>query len=593
MNASDKFLSGPASTGSESRPRAVNPETGREQSWQRASNYAAPLDNPHGLIKWQMRELVKGLSARPDLARMLLTGAVIEDNAKADEIIASAHAVAGIDAKANEGTAVHAALSRSFLGHEIPGEYMPHVRAFAETLQRNGLTPVATELQVLNVALGVIGHVDWIVRTSDGRHLVLDVKTGSLRDPRKFAVQCEAYGGSGYIDDGKGGWVPIPFTLDRSEAILAHVDPETGATSLYRVDLVLGHYGATLAERVRQWAKIDVLQPFTPVHPSVVGHVDFATDYRQQSANAADQADRTASVVAQVPRELVEGPAQLAIDAPMYGHRVEPSQPGSEVVPEATAAQHPELYQPNGVPIPAVPAPAAPNADTHPATFQPEAIATGQALRESVEAEKAALLKLDKAALQQKAKNEHGATDLAHNREWLACYIIARRRGMDESSSVMYAKSKGTMALGGAASFSQPIPTDDQLRSVPETGDLSFVFKAIEGAKSEGALLALRDNIVERRGDQAWTDEMAEAARQRVLQLIAASGNAVDPAARVLARIAQATEPAHIAALWHEVTIGGTAEANWTAQLKNAADARLHEIQASMPPPPANPYGPQ
>src|SRR6185312_1280397 len=267
MNDSDRFLQATASE--TSRPRAVNPQTGAEQSWQRASNYAAPLDSPHGLIKWQLRELVKGISLRPDLARMLLTGAAIEDNAKADEIIAAAHATAGIDAKANNGTAVHAALSRSFLGHEVPQEYLPHISAFVAELRRNGLEPVATEVQVLCVKLGVIGHTDWVVRTPDNRHLILDVKTGRLGDGRKFSIQCTAYAAAEHIDDGKNGWAPIPFEIDQTEAILAHVDPETGATSLYRVDLVLGLYGATLAERVRDWDKITVLSPYVPAHPAI------------------------------------------------------------------------------------------------------------------------------------------------------------------------------------------------------------------------------------------------------------------------------------------------------------------------------------
>ena len=112
----------------------------------------------------------------------------------------------------------------------------------------------------------------------------------------------------------------------------------------------------------------------------------------------------------------------------------------------------------------------------------------------------------------------------------------------------------------------------------------------IEGARSEGALVALRDNIVQRRGDQAWTDEMAEAAARRVNQLLAASGNTVSS---TLARIQRATEPQHIAALWHEVTFGGSAEENWTADLKAAAEEQIHRIREAQGSPPPNPYGAQ
>lgn len=616
MNDSDSFFGSAKTEERESRPRAVNPRTGQEQSWQRASNYAAPLDNPHGLIKWQLRELVKGISMRPDLARMLLTGAAIEDNAKADEIIATAHAVAGTSVKANEGTAVHAALSRSFLGHEIPAEYVPHVSAFAAELKRNGLEPRVTEVTLFNTQLGAIGHVDWIVKTADGRFVVLDVKTGKLGDAkRKFAVQCKAYAGADYmtgpdVADSKTP-VPVPWQVDQTEAILAHVDPETGATALYRIDLVLGFYGATLAERVRDWHKIEVLSPYVPVHHAVpTGNpasgqvtapakaspeVDRDAQWRaveqlglDSSAEPREQYSRLADVTED--GEYVVNEVRLATLTRDARHPAEIEAAGAEIV---RRAQQPQNQVVGRIEV------------TEPRpTSAHDAIAVGEALNASVDAEKAELLKLDKAALQVKAKNEHGATDLAHNREWLACYIIARRHGCDEASAVMYAKSKGTMKIGTAASFSRaenahaasPRIDEQGVTQRPSTeperqaGDLSFIFKSIEGARSEGAIEALRANVVERRGDQAWTDEMAAAAQVRVSELLAASGNAVGPVERMLARITQATEPAHIAALWSEATIGGSVPENWSEPLKLAADRRMAEIQAAQPPMPANPY---
>lgn len=627
MNDSDTFFDRERkpSRSETSRPRAVNPRTGMEQSWQQASNYAAPLDSPHGLITWKLRELVKGISLRTDLARMLLTGAAIEDNAKADEIIADALAVMATAAKANEGTAVHSALSRSFLGHEVPSEYMPHVRAFAAELKRNGLTPVATEVTTLCVALGVLGHTDWVVKTVDGRYLILDVKTGKLGDAkRKFAVQCKAYAGAEYIRDVEGvdPWSPIPWKIDQTEAILAHVDPETGATALYRVDLVLGLYGATLAERVRDWSKIEVLAPYVPVHhavPQVTPHVEKA-----------------------------------------IGQRVDPTQPGSEVVSPQQAAAHPELYQPNGVPIPAVPVafdPAASEpahadfvcrfdgkaASAHPINIpgqfhcispqphpaltnneafpQPERPASStapdvhavagpievteprpasaetalQAMEQhavspvapsldpaAIDAERAELMKLDKAPLQMMMKNQYGGTDLAHNRQWLADWIIATRRGADNAKAVAFAKSKGTMSLGEGA----PAAPRSRAESTP------FALKHIAEAATVADIERFRSNIVERSGDHAWTDEMTEAAKVRVAELDAQNGVEKSTGIRVLNQIGQATEPQHIAALWTQVTVGGSVPENWTDELREAADHRLHAIMAAQSSPPANPYGP-
>lgn len=641
MNDSDKFFQDGPVSGTRSRPKAVNPTTGREQSWQTASNYAAPLDNPHGLITWKLRELIKGLSMRPDLARMLLTGAVIDDKDKADDIIAAAHAVAEIDAKANDGTSVHAALSRSFLRLETPEEYSSHIQAFADALRRNGLEPVATEVSLMNTALGSLGHADWIVRTADGRYLVLDVKTGSIRDARKFAVQCKVYAGADFLlPRGSNTYAPIPWRIDQTEAVLAHVDPSTGATALYRVDLVLGVYGASLAERVRDWGKINVLGPYTPAHPSiptagvphpehptVVGSIEV-TEPRPASAAAQLSAGPGVTIPAEMigashpSAEAVVQHAMAAAIREMPGgsqwqdgegmlrkpvdwlqhlgldYAIEADSEGNWARP-MTLAEFRERY-----PVPpastasdvvhvernqAAMAQATHEHGTHPTASEILSTQGQEALAATVAGMKAELMKLDKAALQGEMKRA-GGTDLAHNREWLACWIIARRLGENDAACVAYAKSKGTTPLGTAVTPENPVPTNVQ-PAFP--GDLSFMLKAIEGAKSEGALLALRDNLVQRRGDQAWTDEMAEAARQKVLTFIAAENNAVSPESRALARVAQATEPQHIAALWHEVTQGGNNEAAWTDAIRQAADARMVEIRTAQGAPPANPYGGQ
>lgn len=540
MNDSDKFFEN-GNGASASRPRAVNPLTGKEQSWQRASNYAAPLDDPHGLIRWKNRELIKGLSQRPDLARMLLTGAVIEDNAKADEVVAAAHAVQAIDAKANEGTAVHAALSGSFLGMPIVEEYRPHITAFAETLRRNGLKPVATECEFLNTKLGVLGHVDWIVETTDGRFLVLDVKTGKLGDSkRKFAVQCVCYAHSDFMDNGSTGWIPIPFKIDPDEAILAHVDPETGATALYRVDLVLGIYGARLAEQVREWHKIEVLSPYTPVHPSI------------PSATPAGIAS-----LAHVPAELVKTPEPAGQVGAVY------SSAHQQTFPSETALEQAHENQ------------SSPQVETSP--------------KASPERTFDELMKLDKAPLQMIIKNEFGGTDIAHNRRWLARWIVAAQNGMDHKEAAKYAAAKDDsveVVKTGAKPF---VPQ-------PQTGPGSteFLLRSIGNADSVAALEAIRANVVERRGDQAWTDALAQAAQYRVSELTgyhSAEPIGADALAglSVVERINAATEPQHIASLWSEVTVGGTVPENWT-HFKDVADQRMHEIQQAIGAPPANPY---
>jgi hypothetical protein len=627
MNDSDSFFGSGDPERKASRPRAVNPQTGMEQSWQTASNYASPLDNPHGLIRWKLRELVKGISLRPDLARMLLTGAAIEDNVKADAVIEAAHAAVALDAKANNGTAVHASLSRSFLGNEIPAEYLPHVQAFAAELQRNGLTPVATEVRLLCVLLGVIGHADWVVKTVDGRYLILDVKTGKLGDSkRKFAVQCKAYAGAEYIGDVEGvdPWTPIPWQIDQTEAILAHVDPETGATSLYRIDLVLGFYGATLAERVRDWSKIEVLSPYVPVHHAVplqnpayadhaVAALKVATQAQTPShmdqhpapssavepARVENQGTVAAAAIGLELRKPVDWLAHLgrtdAIQADSEGRWCAPMRlddflryypnPSSAVVgstevtePRPASAQT-AIEGTSGQDNAALQA-----MKQH--AVSPVAPSTDPA---AIEAERADLMQTrnDKAVLQKMA-GSLGLKDLAHNRAWLADWIIATRRGADNSAAVMYAKSKGTMGLPGQAGVVlQASPEQPRAESTP------FALKLIGEAPDIATIERFRAKVVETSGDHAWTDEMTEAARARVAWLDAQNGAVKSDALLALERIRAATEQQHIASIWSAVTLGGDMPENWTNELRQAADKRMSEIMTAQPPPPANPYGPQ
>lgn len=558
MSASDDFFNQAPPEREPSRPRAVNPVTGQEQSWQRASNYAAVLDNPHGLIKWKLRELIKGISARPDLARMLLSGAVIEDNAKADEIIAAAHAVAAIDAKANEGTAIHSALSRSWQGKEWAREFEPHVLGFAAELKRNGLRPVATEVTVMNTRLGALGHVDWVLQDAHGNYLVGDLKSGNLeRAALKFAVQCEVYNSADYILDENNRPAALPWKLGNRYSVLIHIDPETGACSIYSVDAVLGLYGADLAEKVRDWQKMKVLRPYVPPigdAPAVGIGVDECTG--------------TIVAATQRPGE----PTHLQVVAAHDGN-----------APAKPLCAHGYVLNQDSCP----------NCD---AEEQPETVVAGTALdapgrreaRVSVvteigtpdyERRLAELMSLHKTkpAMQQ-AAHALGCRDLAHNRKWLADWIIRAENSLASGPQTLTEISNAEVPAHEQVFVTEPQASPEQ------PGDLTFMIKSIQGAKSVAAIKALKDNLTERRGDQAWTDEMTEAARARTAELDGSKRQ------EVLNSISVAVEPKEIADLWAEVTASGTMPSLWTEEFKNAADAQLRKIQAAAPPV-NNPYG--
>jgi hypothetical protein len=522
------------------RPKAVNPRTGKEQSWTRASTFASALKNPHGLIRWKMRDLVMGLSLRPDLCRMLLAGTPIEDKAKADEIISQAIGMMAPEAKANEGTAAHTALMRSWVHQDEapPEEFVPLIQAFASALREHGLTPKAAEQRVLNLAYNSMGSLDWVFEEANGAFVIGDVKTGKLEDAkREFAVQLALYDGAEFVVHPDGTVEPIPWPLAHSHAVLVHIDLEHGnAVSVYRVDLNIGRHGAGLAELNRGWAKLDPLTPYVrPLAP-------------QRVANQGT-----------VPSHHDGGPMVPPVGAVFEGE--EP-----EAVAEVDLDQN----------MPGDPAPPAEDRFAH-------------------------WMKLDKAPLQMELK-KRGWTDISHNRRWLARALVVIEQGWTDQAMIKkYAAAKDDWSpeegytapapepeVGGAGvPFEPSTPPAEPLAQGPSTETLAA---AIAGANSVGAIEALRSDIVERRGDQAWTDALVAQARNRAYELgeLPISEAAMQA---VFEQIRHAANQEALKDLWVRTTIGGSCPERWTQAMTDAGTARLAAIAAALPPAPTNPFG--
>lgn len=553
------------------RPKAVNPRTGQEQSWTRASTFASALKNPHGLIKWKLRDLVMGLSQRPDLCRMLLAGTPIEDKVKADEIISQAIGMMAPEAKANEGTAAHTALVRSWVHQdEAPEpEFLPLVTAFARALKEHGLTPKAAEQRVLNLAYNSMGSLDWVFEEANGVFVIGDVKTGKLDEAkREFAVQLAQYDGAEFVVHEDGTVEPIPWPLAHSHAVLVHIDLEHGnAVSVYRVDLNIGRHGAALAEMVRGWAKLDPLTPYVrPVgeraapivhhtQESVAGPSFGSQEWRDAAQSRLDNEN----VRAMTDREFQEhAERQAQLDA-----LPDPTPAPSNSAEPTVTAEH--------------------------ATAAPSASPT-----ESSDSF-TEWMKLDKAPLQMELK-KRGWTDISHNRRWLARALVVIGQGWTDAAMIKkYAAAKDDWspeqgytapAIGGEIPIDDPAhPSHEQ--QGPSTATL---LEAIAGANNVGAIEALRSDIVERRGDQAWTDELVAAARRRSEELTA-PGDTDEERAAILKEIEHAKSQEDLKNLWVRVTIGGSVPENWSDEMTSAGNARLEAIRAATPPPPANPFG--
>jgi hypothetical protein len=561
----DAFFDRPEHNRRAARARIIHPDTGKDQSWTSASNFAAALDNPHGLIKYMQRQLLQGLTMRSDLTDMLSTLSN-PDTGKLDEIIEAAHGAASTSAKANNGTAVHGALDLWETGKPVPARFTDHVRHYAAELQRQGLTPVARELTVLNVALDAVGDFDKIFQECNGDYVIGDVKTGRLDVAAlKFAVQCEVYSGSSHLVHPDQTTEPLPWELNRTYAVLIHVDPDTGACSTYRVDLRIGRWGANLSEEIRSIHKTKPLLPYVPP----MAELDVVRTINAP-ARPAERLIETTPVAASipVPREVVDGPAANPWPADVHGN-AEAHRRAESPWPAQSEQQPVQVAGPPHLSV----VPPAPEVDAQPSEIRP--VDPSPAARASV-LDLDALMKLTKAELQGLAK-ERGCTDLAHHRKWLAEWIVAHPLG----SSVQ------------APAQASPVAPEPQVSSPgpavnPDVINAGQVLEAIGRATSAVQVAEVRNRVVHIGGDQAWTDEMAAAAGAQVGRFMEH-----EKAGAVLQQISAAPDSQHLAAIWSEVTIGGSVPANWTTEFDAAGKARMAHLQSAAPPPPSNPFAGQ
>ena len=580
------FATGAAPEREPSRPKFVDPRTGVERSWQRASNFAAPLESPFGLIKHRTRQLVRGLNKRIDLARMLLTGAVVAD--KADEVIDTALSAAEDEAAANNGTAVHAALGLCDLGREVPQEYQQHAASYVAELRRYGLRPVAVEQRVLNTRLGATGTFDRVYVTDSGRYVIGDIKTGSLSHPHKFAVQCVVYADADYIVGPDGKAEPMPWRLDTNTAVLVHVDPETGATSVYGVPLQVARYGASLAEQVRSFQRMDVLVPFAGF-PAAALADELRREAVQSVAQAADvppepviaspgvpNAEQVRAAIAPIVANAATAAQQVQTAVAQAISDVTESAQQSTIVAGVDLNKHAEAA--------ATPAGQPPVVSSETLSVDEREAALRLKLDTAAPADQVRRLlellkpKNDKAKLQ-RMLSDLGGTDLAHNRKWLAEKIIA----IQNANAGAHA-ARPSAAAEVAQTIEQGIPADE---ATP------FTLKQISEAQTPGDIQRLYDNITSRSGPAAWTSAMDEVAKRRYAELEAgAPAPDVVTQTSPLSRIADAKSTQDLAQVWNEVTAGGSNVAAWTPAYDQAARTRAAELAAAQQPN-VNPWGAQ
>lgn len=225
-----------------------DPDTGetiKGDGWTRATTFAATIAESYALQIWKQRQVVWGLSRRPDLITMASTIAGPEDKQALGRIVDEAHIAAGTEAKANRGTAIHLACAAAERGayHEVPEELRPHVAGYFAEMKRHRLQviPKYVERTVISKRYHVAGTFDNLVLCPDGKIRVADKKTGSLDYADiEFAIQLALYANADLMFNyATGEYEPMP-EIAKDYAIVMHIDPETGHTEAQRVAIDWG-----------------------------------------------------------------------------------------------------------------------------------------------------------------------------------------------------------------------------------------------------------------------------------------------------------------------------------------------------------------
>jgi hypothetical protein len=253
---------------------------GTEQSWTRATTFAATLAEQYGLSIWHQRQVVWGMSRRPDLLTMASTISGPEDKKALGEIVDEAHIAAGTKAKANRGTAIHLAIAAAERGawEQVPEELRPHVAGYLEAMRAGGLVilPEYIERTVIVRQYGVAGTFDNLVRCPDGKLRVSDKKTGRMDySDTEFSVQMALYANADAIFNyDTGRYEPMP-EVEKDYAILAVIDPATGKTELQRINIEWGWVWARTCAEVRDIrATKHVITPYIAPEKAMPRRID-------------------------------------------------------------------------------------------------------------------------------------------------------------------------------------------------------------------------------------------------------------------------------------------------------------------------------
>jgi hypothetical protein len=250
--------------------------------YSRASGFGSQIEDGTNLVKWQKRQVARGVAIRYEQHKYELgpngglpANPFIEPTESYQKkqwnaVAEDAEEAVGSYAKATRGTAIHAATEYIDTGdvdafNALPPDLKERAQAYHAFCKEWRIVPTSVEVFGVEDEHRVAGTWD---RTGHclGRHRILDVKTSSTMDFAGigFGVQLAEYAHASRYDPETHERVPHE-DIDLETAYIIHVDREMhGPVELFKVDISVGWRYAQTVNAVIQ-ARRDGAKAITEV----------------------------------------------------------------------------------------------------------------------------------------------------------------------------------------------------------------------------------------------------------------------------------------------------------------------------------------
>lgn len=250
-------------------PRGLELVDENRAPYTRASGLGDILEEFSFLWKWKMRGLAVGLAQSMDLVRLAAaetyTCGFAEDEVanresgrRVDQVIERAMDRAGVDMKADYGTAIHARTEPGNTGTDPDEKQRVDVASCLDLWAELGIVNLGTEVFTANDELRVAGtfdHLSWV----PGYGIVVTDKKTSAKAKSSYDIQLSIYANADVYDKETDqrlsleeyvvslGW--DPGLLNRDVGIIWWV--KGGRTEARFLDLANGYEWAKIAARIR------------------------------------------------------------------------------------------------------------------------------------------------------------------------------------------------------------------------------------------------------------------------------------------------------------------------------------------------------